>query len=768
MKNIELLAPAGDQESLIAAIQNGANAIYLGGTMFNARAFAKNFDKEQLKWAVEYAHERNVRIFVTVNTLFGDEDFEELTEYLDYLYEINADALIIQDIGLFHFVKRRYMDFEVHISTQASCMNKEAVAYFQRHGADRVVLARENTIEEIKEICDSTSLDIEVFVHGALCVGYSGQCLMSSFIGKRSGNKGACAQPCRLAYDLYENNKCLDKKLPFILSPKDLMTIDHVDELIEAGITSFKIEGRMKRPEYVASVVSAYRKAIDNYFKNKKEKYEQEIYNMKSMFNRDYTKGFLFHDKNVLVGDYSGNKGIIIGKVKSYNKKFKRVLIELSDLLLQGDSIVFENIDKGRPVNKMYFKNKLVSKGDKNQLIEIEFDHPVYDGYVRKTINTQLIKELNNTYHKEFLNLPIVMHFTCLDNQYATLKVSYKNYSTIVKSESLVSEAINKPLDKERIISQLTKLGSTQFTAQKINVKLGHNVVMPIKELNEMRRKAIENISNQMKYENIHSMGICDDKVDLQSVTNDEVKSIVLVSSLSQLHIASQYDDIQLAYPYKNDFKDALDYMNKQNKELIMFIPRIMKQSTILKIKEEDYYFFVKKVIVNEIGSYNAFNDKEIIVGTGMNIYNSYSANNFNEDKILSLELTKEQYYSLKTDYNKCYVQVFGKVENMISEYCPITQYYFGYQNKNCNLCKTKKYSLKDRKGEFFDLMMDDFCRMHLLNCRTLFIDDKQLNKFIHFTNENEFEVKYVLDYFILHKDIDYKKIFNITNGYFK
>ena len=284
MKNIELLAPAGDKEALIAAIQNGANAIYLGGSMFNARAFAKNFDKEELLWAVQYAHLRNVRIFITVNTLYKDEEFEDLIEYLDYLFDIQVDALIIQDIGLFHIVRKRYPDFEIHMSTQASLMNKDAVAYFEEQRASRVVLARENTIEEIQDICSSTSLDIEVFVHGAMCVCYSGQCLMSSVIGNRSGNRGQCAQPCRLKYKFMKNNEILKEKSPYLLSPKDMMTIEHIGDLIEAGVHSFKIEGRMKRPEYVGSVVKAYRKAIDEYLHKQKSNFEDDIYQMKSMF----------------------------------------------------------------------------------------------------------------------------------------------------------------------------------------------------------------------------------------------------------------------------------------------------------------------------------------------------------------------------------------------------------------------------------------------------------------------------------------------------
>ena len=270
MKKIELLAPAGDKESLIAAVQNGADAIYLGGTLFSARAFAKNFDDEQLQWAIQYAHLYDVKIYVTVNTLFKDAEIDALISYLDKLYEFQVDALIIQDVGLFDIVRTLYPDFEIHMSTQSSIMNHYGVNYFEKCGASRVVLARENTLEDIQSICQNTSIEIEVFVHGAMCVCYSGQCLMSSMIGKRSGNRGQCAQPCRLPYQLLKDDQVLPEKYPFILSPKDMMTIEHLGALIEAGVSSLKIEGRMKRPEYVASVTRAYRQAIDAFYEHKK------------------------------------------------------------------------------------------------------------------------------------------------------------------------------------------------------------------------------------------------------------------------------------------------------------------------------------------------------------------------------------------------------------------------------------------------------------------------------------------------------------------
>ncbi|WP_352403291.1 peptidase U32 family protein, partial [Kandleria vitulina] len=342
MKRIELLAPAGDFESLKAAIANGANAIYLGGNAFSARAFAKNFNRDELEEAVKYAHLRGVKIHVTINILYKDEEFTHLFDYIDFLYKIQVDALLIQDIGLLKAVRARYPDFEVHVSTQMTVNTLEALRYFEELGVKRVVLSRENTIEQMKYICDHTSLEVEVFAHGAICVAYSGQCLMSSMIGKRSGNRGACAQPCRLPYRLEEDGKILDEE-QFLMSPRDLCTIENVEEFIKAGITSLKIEGRMKKPEYVAAVVHAYKKAIDHVYDHHLEDIDSEdIDNMKRMFNRHYTKGYAFHDHKIVDQDYSGNRGMHLGYVKGYSKKKKCVSIMLEDTLSQLDSIVFE------------------------------------------------------------------------------------------------------------------------------------------------------------------------------------------------------------------------------------------------------------------------------------------------------------------------------------------------------------------------------------------------------------------------------------------
>ncbi len=776
LKKIELLAPAGDQESFVAAIQNGADAIYLGGTLFNARAFAKNFDDEQLQWAVQYAHCRDVKVYVTVNTLYKDKEFPLLLEYIDRLYHFQVDALIIQDIGLFDVVKHAYPDFEIHMSTQSSIMNNSAVQYFEQIGASRVVLARENTLLEIKDICQSTKLEIEVFIHGAICICYSGQCLMSSMIGKRSGNRGACAQPCRLQYQLVEDGKILDNKIPFLLSPKDMMTIEHIPELIEAGVTSLKIEGRMKRPEYVASVVKAYRHAIDNYYQHQSSDYQEDIADMQAMFNRNYTQGYLMNDPYLLDGDYSGNKGVEIGQVVRYISAQKRVVIALNKTLNQGDSIVFEKIDKGRPVNKIYIHGKLVANGNPGDLVEVEFDYPVSQGIVRKTVDTKVISQLHKTYDKEYRQIPLKITFKAKINQPAELTFQHLQEQVKIESHELVEKALKTPLTQERICQQLSKLKDTPFFVEQITIDSDDNITLPIKTLNQMRRECSQLLSQLLSNKKIHY--IIPFKIpSYQQIKTDQPKQLyVQVSHLEQLNAACQLPVNYIIYPYQSDIEEAYQVCQHYQKTLIMGLPHVLKQKDINDIQKSAIYSHIDTILVNDYGAYYAFQDKKRIVGTGCNIYNSYAASHYIEKRILSLEMSLQEINQLNVDFSDCIVQVYGKVENMISEYCPISQYYYGYQKKNCQICKKHQFSLIDRKKEKFDLMMDEQCRMHLLNCRTLYFDKiykcHSQGLFIHFTNETQELTKFVIEHFIsLLKKEDKSRLkekISTTYGYYK
>ena len=366
MKKPELLAPAGNKDSLIAAVQAGADAVYLAGKLYGARSYAGNFSNEELIEALDYAHEYGVKIYVTINTLVYEAEVDNFIEYVRFLYESGVDAVIIQDIGMFDLIHQLFPNLEIHISTQMHIHNLEGVKLSEELGASRVVLARETPIELVKHIKNNTNLEIEIFIHGALCISYSGQCLMSSLIGGRSGNRGTCAQCCRMPYNLYCDGQKINTD-NYLLSTKDLNTLDYIGELIDIGVDSLKIEGRMKRPEYVYYVVSLYRKAIDNYINNKKTGItNKDIYDLKKIFNRKFTKGFLFGENNDnFVNSFRPNhQGVEVGKVIKINDN--NISIKLNDDLNCQDGIrILGNPDIGTTIQVMYKDGKKIINGYK-------------------------------------------------------------------------------------------------------------------------------------------------------------------------------------------------------------------------------------------------------------------------------------------------------------------------------------------------------------------------------------------------------------------
>ena len=344
---IELLAPAGSREALTAAVESGADAVYLAGNMFGARAYADNFDEEGLREAIAFAHSRDVRVHVTVNTIVRDEEMAALSRYLRFLYEAGADAALVQDLGVYRLARQAAPDLPLHASTQMTVHNLEGVLLLQEMGFERVVLSRELSLEDIRYIMAHCQVEIETFVHGALCVCYSGQCLMSSMIGGRSGNRGRCAQPCRLPYTLVDETGAdvLGKDAgQFLLSPKDLKTIELLPELLESGIASLKIEGRMKRPEYVAVVVDAYRRAIDAVEAGRGlPRVAEDEKALAQIFNRDFTTAYLKGrpGRTMMSDSRPNNRGLLVGRVLENDRTAGRVKLKLSGDLSEGDQLDF-------------------------------------------------------------------------------------------------------------------------------------------------------------------------------------------------------------------------------------------------------------------------------------------------------------------------------------------------------------------------------------------------------------------------------------------
>lgn len=483
MRKVELLAPAGNFDCLKAAINNGADAVYLGGKNFSARAFANNFDEEELIEAIKYAHLRNVKIYVTLNTLLNEKEFKNAIKIADFYYRNNVDALLIQDLGLFYYLKEKYPDFELHCSTQMHVHNIEGVKNAKKLGFKRVVLARESNIETIKEACKQ-GIEIETFVHGAICVSYSGQCLMSSFSKSRSANKGMCAQCCRLRYDLLdeENNK-IETDSKCLLSPADMFLLNDIPELIDAGVSSFKIEGRMKSAAYVGYTVRLYRKAIDSYLNGKKYiPSEEEINNLKVLFNRNFTNDLLYSKSNIFNQKTPNHLGIEIGEVIKCSGGY--CYIKLNKDLHQFDGIRIG--EYGCIVNKLYKDKLLVNSGNRGDIVYIETDEKL-SGKVYKTVDSLLEKEIGLIDDKK---LPLDLEVNI--NPDVKAKVKLKCYEDIFEYESdlVVEKALKSPLNEESITKQFSKLNDTEYYLNSISVDT-NNAFLGIKQLNDIRRQAI-------------------------------------------------------------------------------------------------------------------------------------------------------------------------------------------------------------------------------------------------------------------------------------
>ena len=389
----ELLSPAGNFESLKAAIHNGCDAVYISGQNYGARKFANNFTLEELKEAIDYAHLYDVKVYITINTLIYESEINNFLDYVKTIHKYGVDAVIMQDIGMIDLVHKIYPDLEIHASTQTHCHNQETINFLESLGVKRIVLARELSLNEINNI--KTNLEKEVFIHGAICISYSGECLASSMILNRSGNRGECAGICRLPFELYENNKKVKTEGKYLLSAKELSSINNLKQILDSDIKSLKIEGRMKSPEYVGYVTKIYRKLIDLYYEDKEMIItEDELKKLYLLYNREFTKGFINNeDKKDIVNIKNPNhQGIPLGQVLSINKKIK---IKLEEELTQNDGIRFSN-NKGMMVNFIYNdKGLLIKEAKKGEIIYLDNKINLNEcGKVSKTSSIKLEEEI--------------------------------------------------------------------------------------------------------------------------------------------------------------------------------------------------------------------------------------------------------------------------------------------------------------------------------------------------------------------------------------
>lgn len=729
MKKIELLSPVGGYEQFIAAVESGADAVYLGGSAFNARNSATNFLEEELKEAIKYAHVRGVKVHLALNILIHDRELYEVIEFAKRAYSYGVDAFIVQDLGVIGLLNELIPNAKIHFSTQGSIYSLEGVKEAENLNLERVVLSRELTLEDIEKICKNTNMEIEVFVHGALCICYSGQCRFSSLVGERSGNRGKCAQPCRLRYSLYEDD--IERKNEYILSPKDLCGIHDLVKLIKMGVSSLKIEGRLKSPEYVACVTSIYRKYIDLAYElienGQEHKYkvdDEDVKKLAQVFNRGgFSRGYYYGESSKELMSYERPKhwGTYLGKVLDYDKRRKLVKVRLENNLNMGDGI--EVVNDKLPGNIVTYIGK-----EKNQVKSAKSGEVVFIGDIEgnitkgnlvykisdKLLNTQLKSFNDGKFHRK---IPIDVFLYAHIGERLLLRVKdYDGNEASYEVEYIVERAQNRPIDFKNANLALSKLGDTPFLLNKLDMNIDDMALVPIVRLNEIRRETTKLLLEKREF--------CNREIIGKSYSDLLVENRQRESKISvYLYDASNLEGLELAdriYVPINEYSEEI--CNKfGDKEVIPYLNTITKDNKYNKIKSDS-------ILLGNLEHLNIFKEiKNKYCDFSFNVFNSYTCkilkNKFDVKGInLSFELNLDEIKNVKTDL-ETEVTVYGRLPLMVSEHCVIGSEMMG--RKECNMCQKAGFSLKDRKGESFPIITDrKTCRMQILNSKILFASE--------------------------------------------
>lgn len=706
--DIELLAPAGSYEALEAAFRAGADAVYLGGQKFGARAYAENLDRDQMIQAIETTHLHGKKLYLTVNTLLKNKEMErELYDYLVPYYEAGLDAVIVQDLGVLTFIKTYFPDIHIHASTQMTITGPESARLLKEAGASRVVTARELSLEEIRKIYQETHMEIESFVHGALCYCYSGQCLMSSLFGGRSGNRGRCAQPCRLPYQVYREGKQLnDAKTGYPLSPKDMCTVGILPQILEAGVHSLKIEGRMKKPEYTAGVVEIYRKYLDRYLEGEKNPIvsKEDYQILLDIYNRDG-----FHESY-------------------YNQR------------------------NGRQMMALRNEKKSLSGEEK-----------------KKARNEKLFEEIRKKYLSEKKQEKIKGTLSLFPDCPAILEIEYGSVQVMAQGE-MVQTAANRPLEEDRIRKQMMKTGETEFVFDTLDIFMGERIFLPVQQLNELRRQGIELLENailqplkrkvlprssevtQRKEEGRKLPGMSASVVNCQ-----QLKAVLEVPGIERI-----YADCGM-FPVDTFYDSVLKVVKdgeKRQKECYLMLPHMVRDRE-LKGRKELFHRLVENglcgFVVRNMESYGILKqmglEKKAILDFNLYTMNDESQKFWKNQGILwntiPLELNgKELRFR---DNRSSEMMVYGYIPLMISVQC--LQKNLDHCNKQCAVL-----TVKDRyQKEFHAVCNCEFCYNTIYNSLPLSLlgDADQIRKLetggyrLSFTLENEEETKRIAREFV-------------------
>lgn len=736
---MELLAPAGTMENFMAALESGADAIYLGGKVFNARAHAANFGIDELREAVRLAHILDVSVYVTVNILIGDTELKDLEQYIKDLDSIGVDAIIVQDLAVAEIAKRVAPNIHLHGSTQMTAATLDAVRFYESLGFTRVVLARELSLKEIQHICKHCKAEIEVFVHGALCVCYSGQCLMSSFIGGRSGNRGACAQPCRLPYELLDSKgeSVLPKHEAYLLSPKDLNYSEHMNELVAAGVTSFKVEGRMKKVSYVRQVIGTYREILDE-----ASIHENQRKALASGFNRGFSTAYLEDTvgRQMMTVVAPNHQGKPIGE--SYTKKGE-VYLSLTEPIEQGSlvkilqsngSVTYYTVDdEWTCVSDTLYKGRPAEGLAVGQL------------YLASTPKNTKSRGLQEFTRKYDMSVYLSVGSNGETNYTELTAILDSGLSVTVTNEYVPAIANKVPTSLEKVTEQLGRLGNTLFRLSYVDIPDGP-YMWPASVLNALRRDAVTALETALITHHVESWqalqvtGDVDydfkaqhelsyDTCPMISARVDEIEGVKAAISGGAQKIVFGGDRLSRT-PYELSVYDEVARLCAQSDVICTFAtPRVVKDDeveaykhtleAIVQAHPDSISIHVPQALLwlRELGYTGA-----IEADTGLNIFNTPTLHFWKQLHMScvnpSQELTLKQITELaKHSHVPIETMIHGYTEMMISEYCAIASFVGTGSKVNCPMpCVKESYSLKDRKGEIFPIRTDPYCRMHIMN----------------------------------------------------
>lgn len=720
----ELLLPAGDTKAFYAAISGGCDAIYLGIKKYSARAYANNFTIEELKDLVSYAHLRNVKVYVTMNTILYDEELSEAYKMVDELAKIYVDAIIVQDLALLFYINNNYSSIKAHVSTQMGIDDYYGAKLLKDLGASRIVVARETPLKVLKDIKNNLDIELETFIHGALCVCYSGNCLMSSMIGERSGNRGRCAGCCRQIYSLIDLNTNKNINTGYLLSMKDLNTINYIKDL--KFIDSLKVEGRMKDANYVYSVAKAYREALDN---------NSNLNNsLDYIFNRSYTKGFMFDEdsKNITNILRPNNYGFEIGKIVKVNKN--TIWIKLNNILSKGDQIRIQNKDNelkeiSISINKLFNENfKEVEQVNKIAIISCNYKVS-NNAVVYKTKDIKYNKEIDEYLlkNKEYQRIAIDFIFYARKNKNISLVCKYNNIKVSKTLPIKVEEAIKSGVSKDNIISLLNKINDTPYKVNNIILEVDDNIFIPLKSINELKRSVINELNNiRLKRDIIYKKPI---QISTKNYNFNNIELSVEVSNIDQFNIAKEFN-IKHIYFKNKILRNNATYLNKEeyNELLIGGYGSIEKYKNSNIDLISDYSFNVSNYM--DVALLSNLGVKRITLSEEL-------------DKTHINNIVKNYYDNFNT-YPNLELIIYGRAKLMHSKYCVLKRL------NMCGLCKNNKFALKD-KFETFPITFNDDCTMNVLNSKYLnLIDDLDKIKGINyyrliFTDENEQEVRNII-----------------------